>query len=193
MTISPRSCARSGSTTCGRFGKLSAATTGGRAGACRDRRAPPAEDSWAVRRALYESLFSEPGTLVLIAELGSSPVGYALVHIRGPEETWSTGDHVAELETLAVLPKSRRGTSALRSSRRSSPSSAPSVSGSGRSGRSPPIPMRSASTSASTCSRSWSLSSETCPRADRAPYAFGPCDPCPEGPPEANCRSRPRI
>ena len=50
------------------------------------------EDSWAVRRALYEGLFAEPGTFVLIAELGSSPVGYALVHLRGPEETWSTGD-----------------------------------------------------------------------------------------------------
>jgi ribosomal protein S18 acetylase RimI-like enzyme len=65
------------------------------------------EDSWAVRRALYESLFSEPGTFVLIAELGPSPVGYALVHVRGPEETWSTGDRVAELETLTVLPDSR--------------------------------------------------------------------------------------
>ena len=67
----------------------------------------PLEDSWAVRRALYEGLFSEPGTFALIAEFGSSPVGYALVHIRGPEETWSTGDRVAELETLTVLPESR--------------------------------------------------------------------------------------
>ena len=30
------------------------------------------------------------------------PVGYALVHVRGSEETWDTGP-VAELETLAVM------------------------------------------------------------------------------------------
>jgi ribosomal protein S18 acetylase RimI-like enzyme len=31
----------------------------------------------------------------------------ALVHMRGPEETWATGDRVAELDTLAVLPGHR--------------------------------------------------------------------------------------
>jgi ribosomal protein S18 acetylase RimI-like enzyme len=70
-----------------------------------ERRAP--EDSWAVRRALYKGLFAEPDTFVLIAEHRSSPVGYALVHLRGPEETWASGDRVAELETLTVLPDSR--------------------------------------------------------------------------------------
>jgi GNAT superfamily N-acetyltransferase len=64
------------------------------------------EDSWRVRRAIYEELLAEPGAFVLLAEVGSRPVGYALVHIRGPEETWETG-RVAELETLAVLPGER--------------------------------------------------------------------------------------
>ena len=110
MTISSRSCApgRSGSTTCGRCGKRSAATTGrSRRSWPRSASAARPEDSWAVRRALYEGLFAQPGTFVLIAELDSSPVGYALVHLRGPEETWASGDRVAELETLTVLPESR--------------------------------------------------------------------------------------
>jgi ribosomal protein S18 acetylase RimI-like enzyme len=64
-------------------------------------------DSWAVRRALYEEWLVEPDAFVLIAELDGQPVGYALVHLRGPEETWATGDRIGSLETLAVLPGER--------------------------------------------------------------------------------------
>ena len=67
------------------------------------------EDSWAIRRALYEEWLAEPDAFVLIAEAAGAPVGYALVHMRGPEETWATGDRIAELETLAVLPDHRGG------------------------------------------------------------------------------------
>ena len=63
----------------------------------------PAE-SWGRRRALYEDWLSEPDAFALIAEADSVPVGYALVHMRGPEETWSTPDRIAEIETLTVLP-----------------------------------------------------------------------------------------
>ena len=64
-------------------------------------------DSWAVRRELYEEWLRDPDAFALIAEEQGEPVGYALVHLRGPEETWATGDRVAELETLAVLPGHR--------------------------------------------------------------------------------------
>jgi ribosomal protein S18 acetylase RimI-like enzyme len=64
-------------------------------------------DSWAVRRALYEEWLAEPGGFVLIAESDSLPVGYAVITTRGPEESWATGDRVAELQTLAVLPDHR--------------------------------------------------------------------------------------
>jgi ribosomal protein S18 acetylase RimI-like enzyme len=76
-------------------------------------------DSWAVRRDLYVRLLAEPDAFVLLAETGitpvgdtgptgsPTPVGYALVHMRGPEETWASGDRVAELETLTVLPEHR--------------------------------------------------------------------------------------
>jgi ribosomal protein S18 acetylase RimI-like enzyme len=66
----------------------------------------PAE-SWGRRRALYEDWLSEPDAFALIAEAESVPVGYALVHMRGPEETWSTPDRIAEIETLTVLPAHR--------------------------------------------------------------------------------------
>src|SRR6202042_3115267 len=65
------------------------------------------QQSWEVRRALYEEWLAEPGAFVLVAEDDSRPVAYALVHMGGPEETWTTGDRVAELETLTVLPEYR--------------------------------------------------------------------------------------
>jgi ribosomal protein S18 acetylase RimI-like enzyme len=65
-------------------------------------------DSWAVRRALYEEWLGNPDTsFAMIAEADGEPVGYAVVQLRGPEETWATGDRVAVLETLAVLPAHR--------------------------------------------------------------------------------------
>jgi ribosomal protein S18 acetylase RimI-like enzyme len=67
----------------------------------------PEADSWAFRRQLYEEWLQDPDAFVLIAESDGEPVGYAMVELRGPEETWATGDRVAELETLAVLPGHR--------------------------------------------------------------------------------------
>jgi GNAT superfamily N-acetyltransferase len=65
------------------------------------------DQSWAVRRELYEEWLSEPDAFVLLAEVNRDPIGYALVHLRGPEETWATGDRIGVLETLAVLPDER--------------------------------------------------------------------------------------
>src|SRR5262249_14929849 len=59
-------------------------------------------ESWAVRRQHYQHVLAEPGAFVLIAELAGRPVGYALVRVRGSEETWETGP-VADLESLSVL------------------------------------------------------------------------------------------
>lgn len=64
-------------------------------------------DSWAVRRRHYASLFEgESVAFALIAEADDAAVGYAMVDLRGPEESWDTGP-VAVLETLAVLPDHR--------------------------------------------------------------------------------------
>ena len=51
---------------------------------------------------------ARPYAEVLIAEADDGePVGYALVHLRGPEETWETGERIGVLETLTVLPDER--------------------------------------------------------------------------------------
>jgi GNAT superfamily N-acetyltransferase len=65
------------------------------------------DQSWAVRRALYEDWLAEPDAFVLIAEADRQPIGYAMVHLRGPEETWQTGERIGVLETLTVLPGER--------------------------------------------------------------------------------------
>ncbi len=64
------------------------------------------QSSWEMRRALYEEWLAGPHGFALIAEEDSSPVGYAVVQVRGPSETWST-NRVAALQTLAVLPGHR--------------------------------------------------------------------------------------
>jgi ribosomal protein S18 acetylase RimI-like enzyme len=63
--------------------------------------------SWQVRSELYEEWLAEPDAFVLLAERDEIPIGYALVRMRGPEESWETGERIAELETLAVLPGHR--------------------------------------------------------------------------------------
>lgn len=69
-------------------------------------------ETWAERRALYEELFRKPDTFVLLASLEGARIGYALVHVTPVRETWiadtwATGDRVAELESISVLPEHR--------------------------------------------------------------------------------------
>ena len=69
-------------------------------------------ETWRQRQALYEELFRKPETFLLLAELGEQLVGYALVHVTPASETWVadtwiTGDRLAELESISVLPEHR--------------------------------------------------------------------------------------
>jgi ribosomal protein S18 acetylase RimI-like enzyme len=66
------------------------------------------QDSWKVRAALYQEWLTEPDAFVMLAEHNQTAVGYAMVRMHGPDESWQTGARIAELETMAVLP-SRRG------------------------------------------------------------------------------------
>jgi len=65
-------------------------------------------DAWRIRRAKYERWLKSPGTFFVIAEAGGEPVGYAFVTVGPGYASWATGERLAELETLSVLPK-RRG------------------------------------------------------------------------------------
>jgi ribosomal protein S18 acetylase RimI-like enzyme len=69
----------------------------------------PADRSWARRRAFYERVLNDPEAFVLVAVLDGHDVGYAIVALHnGPSETWVTGNRIAEVETLSVLPDVRR-------------------------------------------------------------------------------------
>ena len=68
---------------------------------------PPA-DAWRLRRAKYERWLADPDTFFLVAEDDGEPLGYAFVTVGPGYAGWATGERLAELETLAVLPK-RRG------------------------------------------------------------------------------------
>jgi ribosomal protein S18 acetylase RimI-like enzyme len=70
-------------------------------------------ETWASRRALYESVLEKPDTVLVLAFDGDELVGYALSHVMPLDETWigdtwRTGQRVAELESLAVR-ESHRG------------------------------------------------------------------------------------
>jgi ribosomal protein S18 acetylase RimI-like enzyme len=68
----------------------------------------PHDRSWAARRDAYAEWMASPGSFILIAERSGELVGYALVHVRpGPDDTWVTGNRIAELETLSVAPAAR--------------------------------------------------------------------------------------
>jgi ribosomal protein S18 acetylase RimI-like enzyme len=70
-------------------------------------------ETWAERRALYESVLEKPDTVLLLALDGDELVGYALSHVLPLQETWigdtwRTGQRIAELESLSVR-ESHRG------------------------------------------------------------------------------------
>lgn len=59
--------------------------------------------SWQLRRDCYRRWIAEPGSFVLLAEEGDTLVGYAFTHVfGGPDDTWVSGERIAELETLSV-------------------------------------------------------------------------------------------
>lgn len=67
----------------------------------------PREESWARRRAQYETWLAEPGSFILIAEQAGTLVGYAMVRLRSASPTWSSSERAGEIETLSVLPEAR--------------------------------------------------------------------------------------
>jgi ribosomal protein S18 acetylase RimI-like enzyme len=64
-------------------------------------------DAWQIRRGKYEGWLQSPGTFVVIAESAGQPVGYAFVTVGAPFASWDTGERLAQLETLSVLPDHR--------------------------------------------------------------------------------------
>jgi ribosomal protein S18 acetylase RimI-like enzyme len=66
-----------------------------------------AEEAWERRRAHYHRLFDAGCAHLLLAVAGERVVGYAMVSEIGGQTTLATGERMAELETLSVLPGER--------------------------------------------------------------------------------------
>lgn len=64
-------------------------------------------EAWRVRRAKYERWLGDPDTFFLIAEIDGEPVGYAFLTVGMPYASWDSGERLAELETLSILPGHR--------------------------------------------------------------------------------------
>ena len=64
-------------------------------------------DAWQIRRSKYAHWLQDPETFFVVAEITGEPVGYAFVTIGPGYASWQTGQRLAELETLSVLPEQR--------------------------------------------------------------------------------------
>jgi GNAT superfamily N-acetyltransferase len=65
------------------------------------------DEAWRIRRSKYERWLGDPATFFFLAEADGDPVGYAFVTVGPPYASWATGEKLAELETLSVLPEHR--------------------------------------------------------------------------------------
>jgi ribosomal protein S18 acetylase RimI-like enzyme len=65
------------------------------------------EASWRNRREKYAEWLRDPNAFVLVAEDAGGLVGYAFVTIGPGYASWCTGDQMATLQSLAVLPELR--------------------------------------------------------------------------------------
>jgi ribosomal protein S18 acetylase RimI-like enzyme len=67
------------------------------------------DEWWAVRRERYRAWLGEPDTFLLIADDEGLAVGYALVTFHDRDDSNTTGDRFAELQSLVVSPDRRGG------------------------------------------------------------------------------------
>ena len=64
--------------------------------------------SWELRRDIEIGFLAHPDAFALLATRDGRDIGYAVVTIHpGPDDTWVTGDRIAEVETLSVVPEER--------------------------------------------------------------------------------------
>lgn len=66
------------------------------------------QESWERRRERYREWLSDGNGFLLIAETtDSDPIAYGVVHLEPGSEVWRTGDLIAKVQTLCVLPDHR--------------------------------------------------------------------------------------
>lgn len=71
--------------------------------------APPRDraEAWRRRRDKYRKWLEDPASFALVAREGERAIGYAFVTVGPGHAAWASGDRIAELETLSVLPAER--------------------------------------------------------------------------------------
>ena len=65
------------------------------------------DESWRRRRAEYDRWLATPGAFVLLAERAGKTVGYALVSLADGFQGWTSGEQVADVLDLVVVPEER--------------------------------------------------------------------------------------
>ena len=65
------------------------------------------DDSWPRRKAQYLEWLAAPDSFILVARRADRLLGYAVVGIHEADETYATGERLAEIHTLALLPGER--------------------------------------------------------------------------------------
>ena len=69
------------------------------------------DTSWKTRRRFYAECLLHKGSFAFLAYSGEDLIGYALVLVQPTStmwnDTWVTGDRIAELETLVIAPEQR--------------------------------------------------------------------------------------
>jgi ribosomal protein S18 acetylase RimI-like enzyme len=68
-----------------------------------------AGDAWRMRRSKYVRWLEDRDTFFVLAEDGGAAIGYAFVTVGPGFASWQSGERIAELETLSVLPEHRSG------------------------------------------------------------------------------------
>src|SRR3979411_1386762 len=63
------------------------------------------DETWHVRRVLYQELLAKSDTLLLLAYVDDATVGYGLAHVLPVDETWvadtwKTSSRIGEIESL---------------------------------------------------------------------------------------------
>jgi ribosomal protein S18 acetylase RimI-like enzyme len=69
-------------------------------------------ETWRERRALYDRLFADHDPILLLGRQAGRLAGYALGYTMPATatwlaDTWATGEHIGEVESLSVLPEYR--------------------------------------------------------------------------------------
>jgi ribosomal protein S18 acetylase RimI-like enzyme len=67
----------------------------------------PLADSWERRRERYRDWLADGSGHLFLAEDDGSVVGYLMMTISDPPESWDVGTRAGEIETMSVLPDAR--------------------------------------------------------------------------------------